>query len=81
MPQTPNLVQLDSTVQARLAALANERKQPISDVAAEIIAMYCAAENWGTENEFPAATRQCKRMTLEELMEGIPEGAIMQEID
>jgi hypothetical protein len=81
MPQASILVQLESTVHARLAALANERKLPVSDVATEIITMYFAAENRGKENESPVATEQRKRMTLEELMEGIPEGTIMQEID
>jgi predicted transcriptional regulator len=46
MPQTPILVQLDSYVQARLAALADDRKQPASDVAAEVISMYFAPDSW-----------------------------------
>ena len=32
-------VQLDSAVQARLVELAEARQQPVSDVAAEVIAM------------------------------------------
>jgi len=39
-------VPLDSTVQAGLAELAEARKQPISDVAADIIAMHVDRENW-----------------------------------
>jgi hypothetical protein len=81
MPQTSILVQLDSTVQARLAALADDRKQPVSAVAAEIITMYFAPDNWERENELPVPHHQRKRMTLEELMEGIPEGSKMEEID
>jgi hypothetical protein len=81
MPQTSILVQLDPAVEARLAALADERDQPVSDVAAEIITMYFAPDNWDTGNELPVPHHQRKRMTLEELMEGIPEGTVMQEID
>lgn len=39
-------VQLDSAVQARLVELAEARQQPVSDVAAEVIAMYVAGEDW-----------------------------------
>lgn len=39
-------VQLDSTVQARLVELAEARQQPVSDVAAEVIAMYVATDSW-----------------------------------
>jgi len=39
-------VQLDSAVQARLVELAEARQQPISDVAAEVIAMYVEFESW-----------------------------------
>jgi predicted transcriptional regulator len=46
MSQTSILVQLDSAIQARLAALANDRQQPVSDVAAEVIAMYFALDSW-----------------------------------
>jgi predicted transcriptional regulator len=46
MSQTSILVQLDSEVRARLAALANDRQQPISDVAAEVISMYLAPDSW-----------------------------------
>jgi predicted transcriptional regulator len=46
MAQTSILVQLDSAVQARLAALAEARQQPVSDVAAEVIAAFLAPESW-----------------------------------
>ena len=46
MPQTSILVQLDAAVQARLAALAEDRQQPVSDVAAEVISMYFAPDSW-----------------------------------
>jgi predicted transcriptional regulator len=46
MSQTSILVQLDPAVQARLAALAEDRRQPVSDVAAEVISMYLAPDRW-----------------------------------
>lgn len=46
MPQTTILVKLDSAIQARLAALAEDRQQPVSELAAEVIAMYVAPESW-----------------------------------
>ena len=46
MRQTSILVQLDSAVQARLAALAGDRRQPVSEVAAEVISMYFAPDSW-----------------------------------
>jgi len=46
MTQTSILVQLDSEVQARLAALAQDRQQPVSDVAAEVIAAYVDPDSW-----------------------------------
>jgi len=46
MSQTSILVQLDPTVQARLAALADDRRQPVADVAAEVISMYFAPDSW-----------------------------------
>lgn len=46
MAQTSILVQLDEAVQARLAALADARRQPVSDVAAEMIATYLAPDSW-----------------------------------
>ncbi|MGA3082543.1 MAG: hypothetical protein ABSD44_14420 [Terracidiphilus sp.] len=46
MPHTSLVVQLDSAVQASLAALAEDRKQPVSDVAAEVISMYFAPNSW-----------------------------------
>ena len=81
MPQTSILIQLDSAVQERLAALADDRQQPVSDVAAEIISLYFAPDSLNTEEELPTPAKQIKRMTLEELLEGIPENTVMQEID
>jgi predicted transcriptional regulator len=46
MAQASILVQLDSTVEARLAALAEARQQPVSDVAAEVIAHFVDSESW-----------------------------------
>jgi len=46
MPQTSILVQLDSAVQARLAALADDRQQPPADVAAEVISIFFSPESW-----------------------------------
>ena len=46
MSQTSILVQLDPAVQARLAALADDRQQPVSDLAAEVISMYVAPNSW-----------------------------------
>jgi predicted transcriptional regulator len=46
MPQTSILVELDSAVQAQLAALAEDRRQPVSEVAAEVITMYLAPDSW-----------------------------------
>ena len=46
MPQTSILVQLDAAVQARLAALAEDRQQPVSDVAAEVISIFFATDSW-----------------------------------
>ena len=46
MAQTSILIQLDSAVQARLAALADDRQQPVSDVAAEVISLYFAPDSW-----------------------------------
>ncbi len=39
-------IELDPVVQERLAALADARQQPVSDVAAEVIANYLAADSW-----------------------------------
>jgi predicted transcriptional regulator len=39
-------VQLDAAVEASLAELAEARRQPISDVAAEILAMHLDREHW-----------------------------------
>lgn len=39
-------VQLDSAVHERLVELAEARQKPISDVAADIIAMHVDSENW-----------------------------------
>ncbi|MGA7342273.1 MAG: hypothetical protein WBE72_15450 [Terracidiphilus sp.] len=46
MAHTSIVVQLDPAVQARLAALADARQQPVSDVAAEVIATYLAPDSW-----------------------------------
>jgi predicted transcriptional regulator len=46
MPQTSILVELDSAVQAQLAALAEDRRQPVSEVAAEVLSMYFAPDSW-----------------------------------
>jgi predicted transcriptional regulator len=46
MAGTSITVQLDSAVQARLAALADARQQPVSDVAAEVIAAFVDPESW-----------------------------------
>jgi len=39
-------VQLDAEVQAKLTEIAEARQQPVSDVAADVIAMYVAGEDW-----------------------------------
>jgi len=77
MPQTSILVQLDSEVQARLVAMADDRQLPVSDVAAEVISLYFAPDSLNTEDELPTSVKQHKCMTLEELMEGIPKGTVM----
>ena len=46
MQQTSILVQLDPAVQARLAALAEDRRQPVSEVAAEVISTFFAVDSW-----------------------------------
>jgi predicted transcriptional regulator len=46
MAQTSILVQLDPAIQARLAALAEDRQQPVSELAAEVISMYVAPDSW-----------------------------------
>jgi predicted transcriptional regulator len=46
MTQTSILVPLNAEVQGRLTALAEERQQPASEVAAEVISMYFATESW-----------------------------------
>jgi predicted transcriptional regulator len=46
MAQTSILVQLDPEVQARLASLAEDRKQPVSEVAAEVITTFFALDSW-----------------------------------
>lgn len=40
------VVQLDPAVEARLAALARERQQPVAHVAAEVIASFVDPESW-----------------------------------
>lgn len=46
MPQTSILVQLAPAVQARLTALAEDRRQPVSEVAAEVISTFFAVDSW-----------------------------------
>jgi predicted transcriptional regulator len=46
MAQTSILVPLDAGVQARLTALADARRQPVSDVAAEVIATFLSPDSW-----------------------------------
>lgn len=46
MAQASIIVNLDEAVQARLAALAQERQQPVSELAAEVIATYLSPESW-----------------------------------
>jgi predicted transcriptional regulator len=46
MSQTAILVQLDPAVQARLAALAEDRRQPVSEVAAEVISIFFSPDSW-----------------------------------
>jgi predicted transcriptional regulator len=46
MAQSSILVQLDPAVEARLEALAEARKQPVSHVAAEVIAQFVDPESW-----------------------------------
>jgi predicted transcriptional regulator len=46
MPQTTIVVQLEPAVQARLAALAEDRRKPVSEVAAEVIATFFALDSW-----------------------------------
>jgi len=74
MDQTSILVQLDPAVQARLAALADARNQPISDVAAELIASYLAPDSWEHRHI---------RAGLAELQagEGIPNNRVMEWLD
>lgn len=46
MAQTPIVVKLDEGVQARLAALARDRQQPVSDLAAEVITTFLSPDSW-----------------------------------
>ena len=46
MSHTPILVELAPDIQARLAALAVDRQQPVSDLAAEVISQYFALDSW-----------------------------------
>ncbi len=46
MPQTSIRIKLDSAVQARLAALAEDRRKPVSEVAAEVISVFFAPDSW-----------------------------------
>jgi hypothetical protein len=49
MTQTSILVPLNAEVQGRLTALAEERQQPIAEVAADILAMY--VDSWEMSEE------------------------------
>jgi len=46
MAQTSILIQLDAAVQARLSALALNRQQAVSEVAAEVITTYLSPDSW-----------------------------------
>jgi predicted transcriptional regulator len=46
MADSTIMVHLDASAQARLAALAEARCQPVSEVAAEVLATYLAPESW-----------------------------------
>jgi predicted transcriptional regulator len=46
MPQTSILVQLDPEIQERLTALAEDRRKPVSEVAAEVISTFFALDRW-----------------------------------
>ncbi|MDR3792058.1 MAG: hypothetical protein P4L03_01635 [Terracidiphilus sp.] len=46
MADSTIMVHLDVAAQARLAALAEARRQPVSEVAAEVLATYLAPESW-----------------------------------
>jgi predicted transcriptional regulator len=46
MAQTSILIQLDPVVEARLAAFAQDRQQPVSDAAAEVITTFFDPESW-----------------------------------
>ena len=46
MPQTTIRIKLDSALQARLAALAEDRKKPVSEVVAEVISVFFATDSW-----------------------------------
>jgi predicted transcriptional regulator len=46
MAQTSILVQLDPVVESRLAALAQDRQQPVSDLAAEVISTFFDPDSW-----------------------------------
>jgi predicted transcriptional regulator len=50
MPQEAILVELDSTVRARLDALAQDLQRPVSEVAADVISMYLAPDSWEHEH-------------------------------
>ncbi len=45
MPQTTIVVQLEPAIQARLAALAEDRRKPVSEVAAEVITTFFALDS------------------------------------
>jgi predicted transcriptional regulator len=50
MAQSSILVHLDEAAQARLAALAEARQQPVSDVAAEVLTTYLSPDSWDQQH-------------------------------
>jgi predicted transcriptional regulator len=46
MPQSSIVIQLDPAIQARLTALAEDRRKPVSEVAAEVISTFFALDRW-----------------------------------
>jgi predicted transcriptional regulator len=74
MAQTSILIQLDESVQARLAALAQLRQMPVSDVAADVITTFLSPESWESQRI------QAGMLELEE-GKGIPNERVMDWLD
>jgi predicted transcriptional regulator len=74
MPQMPILVQLDPTVQARIAALAEDRRQSVSEVAAEVISIFFAPDSWEHK-------RICAGLAELEADQGISNERVMEWLD